>query len=439
MPARCRAAPSTPPGIAWAPPAWTACSPRPRPHPDIIHATTWAIPPTSKPLAITVHDVAFLRDPDHFTAHGSAYFHRALEITRKRADAIIVPSQATADDCVEAGLDASRITVIPHGLSHTPVTADQIEDFRARWDLTRPYILWVGTREPRKNLPTLLAAYRQMEDADLDLVLVGPAGWGSDPTDAPLAPDRVHVLGRLDDADLACAYAGARVFTFPSLWEGFGLPVLEAMAHGDPRRHQRGHLHGRGHRRRRAARRADRRRTRSPPPCEPPPGTPTTDLAAAGIERARRFTWEASAAAHAAVYRRPGGCAMRTRTARVILVNWKNAPLTLRAAHSIAPQMGEGDHLVIVDNGSDDDSAQPSYDEGLEELRGAADPRARLPSSNAGTNDGFGAGVMAGAAGLTEGAVVLLNNDATVRDGLPLTPSWRPWVRPWGPRPPSSS
>ena len=73
---------------------------------DVVHATTWAIPPTSRPLAVTVHDVAFLRDPDHFTAHGSAYFHRALEITRKHADAIIVPSQATDDDCIEAGLDA---------------------------------------------------------------------------------------------------------------------------------------------------------------------------------------------------------------------------------------------------------------------------------------------------------------------------------------------
>ena len=59
--------------------------------PDLVHATTWAIPPTSRPLAVTVHDVAFLRDPDHFTAHGTAYFHRALEITRTRADAIIVP------------------------------------------------------------------------------------------------------------------------------------------------------------------------------------------------------------------------------------------------------------------------------------------------------------------------------------------------------------
>ena len=107
---------------------------------------------------------------------------------------------------------------------------------------------------------------------------------------------------------------------------------------------------------------------------------------------------------------------MRARSARVILVNWKNAPLTLRAAHSIAPQMGEGDHLVIVDNGSDDDSLTVLR-EGLGELRGAAN-LARVSLVNAGTNDGFGAGVMAGAAGLSEGSVVLLNNDATVRDGF---------------------
>lgn len=269
---------------------------------DVVHATTWAIPPTSRPLAVTVHDVAFLRDPDHFTAHGSAYFHRALEITRKRADAIIVPSQATADDCIEAGLDASRITVIPHGLSHTPVTDAQVEEFRVRHGLARPYVLWVGTREPRKNLATLLAAYEQLRGTDLDLVLVGPAGWGSDPTDAPLPPERVHVLGRLDDADLAAAYAGARVFTFPSLWEGFGLPVLEAMAHGTP-----------------VVTSADTcmaeitgtdagllvpatDASALAQALEAAAGSEHDRLAAAGIERARDYTWEASAAAHAAVY-----------------------------------------------------------------------------------------------------------------------------------------
>lgn len=269
---------------------------------DVVHATTWAIPPTSRPLAVTVHDVAFLRDPDHFTAHGSAYFHRALEITRKRADAIIVPSQATADDCIEAGLGASRITVIPHGLSHTPVTDAQVDEFRSRHGLKRPYILWVGTREPRKNLPTLLAAYEQMRGTDLDLVLVGPAGWGSDPTDAPLPAGRVHVLGRLDDTDLACAYAGARVFTFPSIWEGFGLPVLEAMAHGTP-----------------VVTSADTcmaeitgsdagllvpatDASALAEALEAAAGSEHDRLAAAGIERAHDYTWEASAAAHAAIY-----------------------------------------------------------------------------------------------------------------------------------------
>lgn len=269
---------------------------------DAVHATTWAIPPTSKPLAVTVHDVAFVRDPAHFTRHGNAYFRRALDKTRRRAGAIIVPSRATADDCVAAGLDAARITVIPHGLTHTPASADQVRAFQEAHSLTRPYVLWVGTREPRKNLPTLLAAYEQMRGTDLDLVLVGPAGWGTDPTDAPLPPERVHVLGRLDDADLACAYAGARVFTFPSIWEGFGLPVLEAMAHGTP-----------------VVTSADTcmaeitgsdagllvpatDASALAEALEAAAGSEHDRLAAAGIERARDYTWEASAAAHAAIY-----------------------------------------------------------------------------------------------------------------------------------------
>jgi len=106
---------------------------------QVLHATTWAIPPTSLPLAVTVHDVAFLRDASHFTAHGAAYFNRALDITKRRADAVIVPSEATARDCIEAGIDEELITVIPHGLTHTPVTDSQVEGFRARHGLTRPY------------------------------------------------------------------------------------------------------------------------------------------------------------------------------------------------------------------------------------------------------------------------------------------------------------
>ena len=271
--------------------------------PDVVHATTWAIPPTRHPLAVTVHDVAFLRDASHFTAHGAAYFGRALDITKRRADAVIVPSEATAADCVEAGIDESIITVIPHGLTHTPVTPQQIEDFRARHALTRPYVLWVGTREPRKNLPTLLRAYRAMaSSSDLDLVLVGPAGWGQDPEWGDLPADRTHILGRLDDADLACAYAGARVFTFPSIWEGFGLPVLEAMAHGTPvvtsadtcMAEITGTDAGLLVPATDASALADA--------LEAAAGSEHDRLARAGLARTNHYTWEASAAAHARLY-----------------------------------------------------------------------------------------------------------------------------------------
>ena len=269
----------------------------------VVHATTWAIPPTSLPLVVTVHDVAFLREASHFTAHGAAYFRRALATTRCCADAVVVPSRATAEDCIEAGIEEDIITVIPHGLTHTPVTGEQVDAFRSRNGLTRPYILWVGTREPRKNLPTLLQAYRALAPtSELDLVLVGPAGWGEDPTEADLPSTRVHVLGRLDDTDLACAYAGARVFTFPSIWEGFGLPVLEAMAHGTP-----------------VVTSADTcmaeitgddagllvpatSASALAAALEAAAGPEHERLAAAGLRRARDFTWEASAAAHARLY-----------------------------------------------------------------------------------------------------------------------------------------
>lgn len=123
---------------------------------------------------------------------------------------------------------------------------------------------------------------------------------------------------------------------------------------------------------------------------------------------------------------------MRARSARVI--SSTGTPLTLRAAHSIAPQMGQGDHLVIVDNGSDDDSLTVLRD-GLDELRGVADPRA-CPRERR-TNDSrcrrHGRSRRPG-----EDSVVLLNNDATVRDGF-LDALLEPWARAWAPRPHSSS
>ena len=114
---------------------------------QLVHATTWSIPPTRRPLVVTVHDLAFLRDPTHFTRHGVAYFTRALRRTVEHAKRVIVPSHATERDCVAAGIEPSVIRVIPHGVRHTDVSAEDVDRFRAARGLARPYVLWVGTHE----------------------------------------------------------------------------------------------------------------------------------------------------------------------------------------------------------------------------------------------------------------------------------------------------
>lgn len=208
---------------------------------DVVHATTWAVPPTRRPLVVTVHDVAFLRDPGHFTPRGVDFFTRALARTRDEAAAVVVPSQATADDCVAAGIPVDRLHVVHHGApswSAVPVTPDEVAALRARLGLPERFVLWCGTFEPRKNLTGLLEAFRLLadDDPDLHLVLVGPPGWGQAGHDTREGPwtARVHEAGRLSTADLRVAYAAATALCFPSTWEGFGLPVLEAMSVGTP-------------------------------------------------------------------------------------------------------------------------------------------------------------------------------------------------------------
>lgn len=225
--------------------AWTALR-RPRVEDraspeDLVHATTWAVPGRRAPLVVTVHDLAFIRDPSQFTTRGNKFFRRALRIVQDEAAQVIVPSWATRDDCLMYGLEPHRVNVVPHGVRQRHVDEARIAAFRARRGLARDYVLWCGTLEPRKNLPRLLDAFVRLADQHptLDLVLVGPDGWGDAADRVHQALDRlpdgrVHVLGRLSEADLHSAYAGSRVFVFPSLWEGFGLPVLEAMSFGVP-------------------------------------------------------------------------------------------------------------------------------------------------------------------------------------------------------------
>ena len=201
---------------------------------EVIHATANAMPPKSAPVVLTIHDLAYLHHPEHFTARGVRFFRRGLELALQDADVVLCPSRATISDCKEAGFPPERLRLVPLGVEVRPVREEQIETVLARYHLERPYLLWVGTIEPRKNLAGLLEGFSRVA-RDVELVLVGPSGWNED-LSALTSRFAVNVkaLGFVPHDELRPLYAGAAALCFPSLSEGFGFPVLEAMAQGTP-------------------------------------------------------------------------------------------------------------------------------------------------------------------------------------------------------------
>jgi len=202
---------------------------------DAIWVTGMAMPPPSAPLVVTVHDLAFLEDSSRGTRHGMRFFHRSVELAHRDAALVCVPSLDTWNDCVTFGFDADRLRLVPWGVTMVEATPEEVAAVRALYRLARPYILWTGTIEPRKNLPALLEAFRHLDRHGVELVLAGAQGWNED-LDRHLgsAIGRVRVLGFVPEEKLRALYAGASVFCLPSLREGFGLPVLEAMAQATP-------------------------------------------------------------------------------------------------------------------------------------------------------------------------------------------------------------
>ena len=203
---------------------------------DVIHATSIAVPPRKRtPLIVTIHDLAFLHDRSHFTPRGIRFFERGLQLAIRDADIVVCPSRATLEDCAANGFERERLRLVPMGVENRRASSDEIDAARKRYGIEGRYILWTGTVEPRKNLPRLLEAFGLMRNREVSLVLVGPKGWNED-LDHLLreSKDKVHAVGFVPPSDLPALYAGAEVFCFPSLFEGFGLPVLEAMAQGTP-------------------------------------------------------------------------------------------------------------------------------------------------------------------------------------------------------------
>jgi glycosyltransferase involved in cell wall biosynthesis len=205
---------------------------------DVIHATGLAMPPRSAALVVTLHDLAFVDHPEHFSRMGRRFFEAALRIIRSEADLVLCSSSATLERCTEIGLERDRLRLVPLGVDVEPASEADVARTRRAHGLAGRYVLWVGTVEPRKNLPRLLQAFAAVE-TDAQLVLVGPQGWNEELGErlAELPPsvrERVRVLGFVPHEDLGPLYAGATAFCFPSLLEGFGFPVVEAMAQGTP-------------------------------------------------------------------------------------------------------------------------------------------------------------------------------------------------------------
>ena len=204
-----------------------------------VHATTPLAPARRHGLVVTVHDAVPWTHPDTLTARGVRWHRAMVARAADRAEAIVVPSLAVADDL--AGLfpaAGDKLRVVGHGVTamEPPPDADRI---RRDLGLVDGYVLSVATLEPRKGLDVLVRAMASGPLGTAHLVVVGAPGWGavdvgSVAAAAGLSPDRLHVLGSIDDYRLAAVLGGATVLAAPSRAEGFGLPVLEAMAAGVP-------------------------------------------------------------------------------------------------------------------------------------------------------------------------------------------------------------
>jgi glycosyltransferase involved in cell wall biosynthesis len=259
---------------------------------DVLHCTIFRAPTRSRvPTVVTVHDLAVLRYPEVFPAWTRLYGRTALRRTIRGADRVFAVSEFSKREVVElADVDPNRVDLVPNALE--PVF--RADGVAAEGD----YVLAVGTLEPRKNLARVVDATALV---GAELRLVGAAGWG----DAGIGGSHVRWFGRIGDEALAALYRGARCLVFPSLYEGFGIPVLEAMACGTPVVTSAGSAMEEvvGD----AGVLVDPLDVRSIAAGIEDAGRRRLELVPRGLERARLFTWERAVDAAVAGYRKAIG------------------------------------------------------------------------------------------------------------------------------------
>ncbi len=211
--------------------------------PDIVHyPATYGYKLGKVPHITTIHDLAFLENPDWFPIHYQWFYRKRVEETIKFSQRIITDSHFSANEIQKYyGIGKNVIDVIYLGVSDffKPQPQEQIKLVKQKYNLPEKYILYAGTLEPRKNLHSLINAWSSIADKiQHNLVIVGRTGWKTHLIEEAIQKskysNRIHRLGYITDTDFPVIISGADIFVYISFYEGFGLPLLEAMACGTP-------------------------------------------------------------------------------------------------------------------------------------------------------------------------------------------------------------